>query len=384
MSEKIFERHLSRKALVYVRQSHPHQVIHNQESRRLQYAMQGRVQTLGWPRIEIVDDDLGRTASGVVERAGFQKLVAEVCLGHVGAVAARELSRFARNSHDWQQLMEVCRMVDTLLIDQEAVYDTRNANDRLLLGLKGSMSEYELDLLRLRAVEARLEKAARGEYFARLPPGYLVRDGELVLDPDARSRQVIDMVFQKMLELGSARQVFEWMADNGLEMPYSMGGGIEWRNATYGAVLRMLKNPMYAGAYFYGRTGWATSVEATGLKRRRVKQPVEKWRTWLPNHHEAYISWQDFERVQKMLADNEVRWGGQTGMAREGTGLAAGLLRCARCGRKLNVAYHGAGGCYARYSCREEGSEPGCLSFAARLVDQEIGSQLLKVLRPAA
>jgi DNA invertase Pin-like site-specific DNA recombinase len=384
MSDKICERHLSRKALIYVRQSSVQQVLHNEEGRRLQYAMQERVRALGWVRVEVVDDDLGRTASGATERIGFQRLVADVCLGGVGVVAARELSRFARNSRDWQQLMEVCRLVDTLLLDHEAVYDTRSSNDRLLLGLKGSMNEYELDLLRLRAAEARYEKASRGEYFTKLPAGFVNRDGQLELDPDARIRQAIRVVFEKALELGSARQVFEWLLEHELELPASIGAGVEWREASYSGVLRVLKNPMYAGAYFYGRTAYATSVDRTVLQRRRVRQPREKWRTWIPDHHEAYVSWQDFERVQKMLSDNELRWGGQSGVPREGTALAAGLLRCRRCGRKLNVAYRGPANDYSRYSCRKDGGEPGCLSFGGQLVDRAVVAQTLRVLRPAA
>lgn len=384
MSEKIRERHLSRKALVYVRQSSAHQLLHNEESRRLQYAMQDRVRALGWSQIEVIDDDLGRTASGTVERSGFQKLVAAVCLGGVGVVAARELSRFARNSRDWQQLMEVCRLVDTLLIDHEAVYDTRSSNDRLLLGLKGSMNEYELDLLRLRSVEARYEKASRGEYFTKLPAGFVNRDGRLELDPDARVQQAIKLVFEKAMEMGSARQVFEWLLENHLELPCSIAGGIEWRSATYGGALRMLKNPMYAGAYVYGRTGYATTVEGTTLRRRRVRQSREKWRVWIPGHHEAYVSWQDFERIQKMLSENEMRWGGQSGMPREGTAIAAGLLRCRRCGRKLQVAYRGPCNDYSRYSCRSDGGEPGCLNFGGRGVDRAVVAQILRVLRPAA
>jgi len=384
MSEKVFERHLHRKVLVYVRQSSAHQLLHNEESRRLQYAMQDRVRAMGWSEVDVVDDDLGRTASGAVERPGFQRMVAEVCLGQVGAVAARELSRFARNNREWQQLMEVCRLVDTLLIDHEAIYDTRNGNDRLLLGLKGSMSEYELDLLRLRSIEARYEKAARGEFFSKLPPGYVNVDGRLEHDPDARTRQAVRLIFSKALELGSARQVFEWLLEQGLAVPCSAKGGIEWRQVTYGAVLRMLKNPTYAGVYFYGRTGYATRLEATELRRTRVNQPREKWRVWIQDHHDAYVSWHDFERVQKMLSDNEMHWGGQSGVPREGTSLVVGLLRCRRCGRKLSVAYRGPANNYSRYSCRGDGAEPGCFNFGGRLLDQTVAAQVLRVLRPAA
>jgi DNA invertase Pin-like site-specific DNA recombinase len=191
MNDKIGPSHLERKAVLYVRQSSPHQVVHNQESSRLQYAMKDRLQQLGWSDIEIIDDDTGRTACGTAVRGGFQRLVAEVSLGRVGAVAARELSRFARNSREWQQLMEVCRIVDTLLIDQETVFDSRRSNDRLLLGLKGSLNEYELDLLRQRGLEARCEKAQRGELLVLRAVGYVVEGDGYVKDPDQRVQRAI-------------------------------------------------------------------------------------------------------------------------------------------------------------------------------------------------
>src|ERR1700739_3688152 len=207
MSEKIRPQHLARKAILYVRQSSPYQVIHNLESQKLQYAMEERLHQLGWREIEIVDDDLGRSAAGLVTRAGFERMVAEVCLGKGGAVAAREFSRFARNSREWQQLVEVCRVVDTVLIDQEMVYAPRLSNDRLLLGLKGSLNEYELDLLRQRSVEARREKARRGELIITAPVGYRkTGDQRLEKDPDRRVQQAILLVFHKFAELGTVRQ----------------------------------------------------------------------------------------------------------------------------------------------------------------------------------
>ncbi len=210
MSEKIRPQHLARKAILYVRQSSPYQVIHNLESQKLQYAMEERLHQLGWHEIEVVDDDLGRSAAGLVTRAGFERMVAEVCLGKVGAVAAREVSRFARNSREWQQLVEVCRVVDTVLIDQEMVYAPRLSNDRLLLGLKGSLNEYELDLLRQRSVEARREKARRGELIQAAPVGYIkTEDQRLEKDPDLRVQQAILLVFRKFVELGTVRQTLD-------------------------------------------------------------------------------------------------------------------------------------------------------------------------------
>src|ERR1700746_2072327 len=219
MSEKIRPQHLARKAILYVRQSSPYEVLHNLESQKLQYAMEERLHQLGWREIEIVDDDLGRSAAGLVSRARFERMVAEVCLGKVGAVAAREGARFARNSREWQQLVEVSRIVDTVLIDQETVYDPRQSNDRLLLGLKGSLNEYELDLLRQRSLEARREKARRGELIVRAPVGYVKSEDRLEKNPDRRVQEAILSVYSKFSELGTVRQTLLWFLERDLQLP---------------------------------------------------------------------------------------------------------------------------------------------------------------------
>src|ERR1017187_10319396 len=214
MSEKLRSQHLQRKAILYIRQSSAYQVSHNLESQKLQYAMQERLMQLGWHEVEVVDEDLGRSAAGMVTRSGFERMVAEVSLGRVGAVAAREVSRFARNSREWQQLVEVCRIVDTVLIDQEMVYAPRQSNDRLLLGLKGSLNEYELDLLRQRSVEARQEKARRGELVVAAPVGYLkTEDQRLEKPPDRRVQEAVALVFRKFQELGTVRQTLLWFLE---------------------------------------------------------------------------------------------------------------------------------------------------------------------------
>src|SRR3954449_1672292 len=251
MSDKIKSHHLDRKAILYVRQSSTYQVTNNIESRKLQYAMQERLRHLGWLDIDIVDDDLGRSAAGTVTRAGFERMVAEICLGNVGAVAAREGSRFARNSRDWQKLVEVCHVVDTLLIDQEMVYTPRQSNDRLLLGLKGSLNEYELDLLRQRSVEARREKARRGDLIVATPVGYIkTEDQKLEKDPDRRVQEAVLLVFGKFMELGTARQVLLWFIEHGLQLPVvGRGGEVHWVRPSYGTVHQILSNPAYGGAY---------------------------------------------------------------------------------------------------------------------------------------
>jgi DNA invertase Pin-like site-specific DNA recombinase len=394
MSDKIKSQHLARKAVLYIRQSSAAQVTHNPESPRLQYAMREQLKALGWAEVEVVDEDLGRSAAGTTTRNGFERMVAEVCLGKVGAVAAREVSRFARNSREWQRLVEVCRMVDTLLIDQETIYDPRVSNDRLLLGLKGSLNEYELDLLRQRALEGRNAKVRRGEFLASVPVGFLkTLDGKLEMDPDQRVQEAILLVFRKCLELGSARQVLLWLLEEGLEYPVrQLGpGGWEtvWKRPSQASIYRTLTNPIYGGAYAFGRTQKNTTY-AEGLPVQQWRRrPRERWLALLPRHHQGYVTWEEFERIQEILHSNAQRsFAAKPGAAKRGAALLAGLLRCRRCGRKMVVDYSGpAVRRVLRYACRRghlDIGEPKCISFGGIPVDVAVGHELLRALKPAA
>jgi DNA invertase Pin-like site-specific DNA recombinase len=388
MSEKIKPQHLERKAILYIRQSSAYQVSHNLESQKLQYAMQERLQQLGWREIEVVDEDLGRSAAGTVTRAGFERMVAEVCLGEVGAVAAREVSRFARNSREWQQLVEVCRVVDTVLIDQETVYSPRQSNDRLLLGLKGSLNEYELDLLRQRSVEARREKARRGELLVIAPVGYLkTEEQHLEKDPDRRVQQAIRLVFQKFLELGSIRQTLWWFLEHSLQLPVRTAPGETcWKRPSYGTVYKMLTNPVYGGTYAYGKTEQTLHYENGEPRRGTRRKPREQWLALIPNAHEGYVSWEQFEQIQQGIAENYRGWE-LAGAVKSGPALLAGRLRCRRCGRKLTVRYTGNDHDVLRYACYRgwlDNGEARCIAFGGMLVDETMGKEVLRVVQPAA
>jgi len=387
MSDKIRPTHLARKAILYVRQSSAYQVAHNLESQRLQYGMRERLEQFGWSDIDVIDEDLGRSAAGLVTRSGFDRMVADVCLGKVGTVAAREVSRFARNSREWQHLVEMCRVVDTVLIDQDTVYAPRLSNDRLLLGLKGSLNEYELDLLRQRSVEARRQKARRGELLIVSPVGYVKGEHRLEKDPDRRVQDAIDLVFRKLLELGSVRQTLLWFHEHGLELPVTNAREqVRWRRPSYGMVYSMLTNPAYGGAYAYGKTEQVTTY-ADGEPRQTVRRkPREHWLAFIPEAHEGYVSWEQFERVQGAIAQNRLGRG-HVGAAQRGAALLAGLLHCRRCGHKLLVGYTGNGHDVLRYQCRRgwlDNGEPRCIGVAGLAIDQAASKEILRVVQPAA
>jgi DNA invertase Pin-like site-specific DNA recombinase len=388
MSEKIKPHHLERKAILYVRQSSPYQVTHNLESQKLQYAMQKHLHHLGWREIEVVDDDLGRSAAGTVTRAGFERMVAEVCLGKVGAVAAREVSRFARNSREWQQLVEVCRVVDTILIDQETVYAPRQSNDRLLLGLKGSLNEYELDLLRQRSVEARHEKARRGELLISAPVGYVKTDEQrLEKNPDRRVQEAIGLIFRKFRELGTIRQTLLWFLEHDLQLPaHNARGKLFWRRPSYRSLHHLITSPVYGGAYTYGKTEHVVHYESGEARHRSRRRPREHWLALIPGAHEGYVSWEEFEHIQQAIRENGMT-SDQPGAPKRGSGLLAGLLRCGRCGRKLTIRYTGNQHEVLRYACHRgwlDHGEPRCIAFGGVPVDDSISKEVIQAVQPVS
>jgi len=356
---KITADHLARSACVYVRQSTADQLVHNHESRRRQYGLADRARQLGWAAVEVIDDDLGRSGGGI-NRPGFERLLAAICEGRVGAVLAIEVSRLARNGRDWHTLIEFCGLVGTIIVDEDGIYDPRHPNDRLLLGMKGTMSELELSLFRQRSHEALKQKARRGALFLRLAAGYVKAGRDRIeKDPDQRVQDALKLVFSKFAEFQSARQVHVWLRDEGIVLPVKSRNteerGIIWRLPAYNTVHNILTNPIHAGAYAFGRTTSKVSVEE-GRKRvrRGVRRPVAEWDVLLKDQHEGYITWEQFERNQRVIADNATGKGSATvkGAVRRGELLLAGLLRCGHCGRKLHVVYSGKFGRYNGYGAR--------------------------------
>jgi excisionase family DNA binding protein len=393
---KIKQSHLERAAHIYIRQSKPEQVQNNVESRRRQYGLTERARQLGFRDVHVIDDDLGRSGAGHVDRQGFEALLAAVCQGQVGAVFVVDASRLARNGHEWHRLLEFCGIVDALIIDHDGVYDPKHPNDRLLLGLKGMMSEMETATFRQRSQEAIQQMARRGEYYTRIPEGYVLRDARrLEKDPDEQVRCAIELVFTKFRELGSARQVSLWLRQEQVPVPRRrspLAGPVDFVPATTWRITGLLKNPAYAGAYAFGRTRRRT-VLIEGRKRqvKQRQQRPDQWQVLLQDHHEGYITWMEYLANQERLEQNRNALGeAVSGAARPGKGLLAGLVRCGHCGRKMRVRYSGRRGrdslvvyyyCVAA-ECETVGKQI-CHIFGGVALEQAVVEAVLDVLAPA-
>jgi DNA invertase Pin-like site-specific DNA recombinase len=386
--------HLARRALIYVRQSTVEQVVNNLESQRRQYGLVDRAVELGWQRanVEVIDDDLGVSGSGVA-RSGFDRLVAEVGLGHVGLVLAIEVSRLARNNRDWYHLLDLCALVDTLIGDGDGLYHPGVFNDRLLLGLKGTMSEVELYLIRSRLAGGLWEAARRGELRTHLPVGFAYdRDGKIVLTPDEAIRETVALVFAKFAELGSARQVTTYFVEQGLTLPHQdlRERTVTWRIAAFSPIHHILTNPVYAGVYAYGRSKIERRMDERGrLWKRQVPRPEAEWDVFIEDHHPGYISLATYHAHRRRLRANwrAPREGG-VGPVREGAALLQGLVRCGRCGRKMQVSYSGTSGNVRRYSCHQahrlHATEHACQSLGGVRLDERVAEVFLAALSPAS
>jgi DNA invertase Pin-like site-specific DNA recombinase/predicted DNA-binding transcriptional regulator AlpA len=391
---KIGASHLTRAAYVYLRQSTAAQVEHNRESTQRQYALAARAIALGWPaqQVVVIDEDLGLSGSGVVERSGFARLTAEVALGHVGIVLGLEVSRLARNNADWYRLLDLCGFNDTLIGDADGVYHPALFNDRLLLGLKGTMSEAELHVLRARLLGGIRNKAARGELRRGLPVGFVwgEQDGEVRFHPDAAVCGAICTVFSRFAELGSVRRVWLWLRTEGLSFPMQTryGGSVRWVDPSYIAVYHVLTNPVYAGAYAYGKSRHEVTLDASGTRKKRVRKlPRQQWSVLLPNHHEGFIDWSTYESNCARIAANTHPRPHQSGggAVREGSALLQGLAVCGHCGRKLRTHYTGRTAS-AGYHCAGKTIVNGrgifCLNIGAVQIDEAAAGAVLTALAP--
>ncbi|MGK9285658.1 recombinase family protein [Sinorhizobium meliloti] len=394
MNTKITPDHLSRAAVVYVRQSTMTQVTGNLESQRRQYDLAGAAATTGFASVTVIDDDLGRSGSGSMERPGFERLVAQVCSGNVGAVYCIEASRLARNGRDWHHLIDLCALAGTLVIDPDGAYDPRLVNDRLLLGLKGTMSEYELSLMRQRGIAARDSKAGRGELRFMLPPGLCWSEvGKIEIDPDEHVAETIRLVFAKFRELGSGRQVFLWLRSADIKMPVVLRNvdvcKLVWKAPAYHSVMQILHNPLYAGAYAFGRRAQRTRiVDGRARKATGVRKPRDEWSVLLRDNHEGYISWREYEENHKLLAENaHMKKNCDRKSARGGRALLTGLMRCGRCGRMMRVFYGSAKGNAHRYQCRGDDAHVGvglCIGIGGVRVDRAVAIQILEAVSDRA
>lgn len=388
---KIQSHHLSRQALVYVRQSTLKQVQLNQESTRRQYQLADLAQAWGWPRprVQVIDEDLGLSGASSHQRTGFQRLVAAISLGEVGLVLVTEVSRLSRLNSDWHRVIELCAVFETLIADDDGIYDPRDINDRLLLGLKGTLFSAELHILHARMRENLLHKARRGELALRLPVGYRrLHDGSVVQDPDEQVRQTLHILFEQFDVLKSARAVQRYFLQHHLNMPRLIQHGINhgdlaWVQPTYQMIQQVLTNPVYAGVFVYGRRKTVvTPGDPPQVHAHRL--PLEEWDIVIPDIYPAYISYDQYVRNRHTLQDNLYNFAQKShGAPRAGRGLLQGRLLCGRCGRRMTPSY---GAQYHAYVCRREQvtyAEPQCQSFPMRYLDQAMSQIFLEAVQPA-
>ena len=392
---KIQPTHTQRAACIYVRQSTPSQVEHNRESTARQYALADRACQLGWSReqVVVIDEDLGLSGSSTDQRSGFTRMTSEVALGHVGIILGLEVSRLARNNADWYRLLELCGLTDTLIGDNDGVYHPALFNDRLLLGLKGTMSEAELHIIRARLEGGIRNKAARGELRRGLPVGFVwgEADGEVLFHPDAAVIGAIRTVFERFAEFGSERRVWLWFRSEALSFPLQDGpqGQIRWVAPTYTALHHILTNPVYAGAYTYGKTRTERYLDAQGAVKKRMRHlPLEQWAVLLPHHHPGFIAWETFQANQARLDSNTRPRPHQGGGAlREGSALLQGLSTCGRCGRRLHTHYRGRNSTPG-YHCAGKDLVNGrgvyCFNLGGLAIDRAVADAFLTAVTPAA
>jgi DNA invertase Pin-like site-specific DNA recombinase len=391
---KIKPTHTQRSAFVYIRQSSLSQVEHNRESTARQYALVDRACQLGWSkeRVVVIDEDLGLSGASTDKRSGFVRMTSEVALARVGIILGIEVSRLARNNADWYRLLELCGLTDTLIGDSDGIYHPALFNDRLLLGLKGTMSEAELHIIRARLDGGIRNKAARGELRRGLPVGFVwgEHDGDVIFLPDAAVTGAIHAVFERFTEYGSARRVWLWFRSESLPFPLQDGpdGQIQWVSPTYTAIHHILTNPVYAGAYAYGKTRCQRYVDEHGTIRKRMRHlPVSEWAVLIPNHHPGFIDWATFQANQVRLDSNTRPKPHQIGGAvREGSALLQGIAICGHCGRKLRTHYRGRNSSPG-YHCAGknivEGRGVYCLNVGGLAIDQAVASAFLQALTPA-
>ncbi len=389
LHQKVTAQHLTRSAYLYVRQSTLRQLVENTESTRRQYGLRERALGLGWAeeQIVVVDSDQGLSASNA-DRAGFQNLVTEVSLGRAGLVMGLEVSRLARNSADWHRLLEICALSDTLILDEDGLYNPGHFNDRLLLGLKGTMSEAELYTLRTRLQGGLLNKARRGELKVPLPVGFLYNEqSQVMLDPDTQVQEAIRLFFATFTRVGSALGTVRAFCDEGLQFPRRPMSGqgskserILWKDLDVSCALRVLKNPRYAGIFFYGRANWHRTPDG---RRQMKNNPPEEWIALIPNAHEGYITQQVYEENLRRLKENAQAVGAdRRSPPREGRALLQGLVLCGKCGRRMTVHYHRRqGGLIPSYVCTDK-LGPSCQIIHGQRLDQEIGELLIELITP--